>query len=241
MRTLGDPRHSVKLATLLAFLAPGMALALEPSAVPPAAVDSGEASAPRITLKSTALFLAGAATAFVGHESCHVIANLVQGNTPRIESVRFLGFVPFFTISPGIDCNRGRCTRRNGTPFGPGPRGLYLIVSAGFECQHVSDEVILTLEPKLRQREAPFRKGVVAFNTLTSIGYAVANWLSLEASAGDLHGMDEVSQVPRGVAALMIFTPAILDLGRYFFPDWRFLPWVSRASKTAIIGVTIAL
>ncbi len=134
-----------------------------------------------LTWGDAGLLAAGAASAFVVHESCHVAAGLAMGNPPTIQPVRFMGVVPFFAISPGVECSGGRCFKASGAPFGPGPRGLYLIVSAGILCQELTDEVILTTRPRLRYEDEPFLVGMLAFNTLASVGYAVANLLGIRA------------------------------------------------------------
>jgi hypothetical protein len=188
-----------------------------------------------------ASFIGGAASAFLLHESGHLVANLAFGNTPHLESVSFLGFVPFFAISPGISCFDGRCTREDGRPFAAGTRGLYVILSAGLQEQHIADEIILTHEPSLRFVEAPFRKGMLAFNTLTSIGYVLANWAGIEPSSGDLAGLYRNTATPRAFMNTMVLSIAVLDLARYYFPQVSLLPWVSRVCKIAVGGLVFTL
>lgn len=190
-----------------------------------------------MTWSRAALFVAGGATAFVAHESCHVLAGLALGNTPTLQPVRFLGFVPFFAISPGINCVGGTCTKANGAPFPAGPRGLYVIVSAGIICQEVEDEVILSVEPRLRYEDEAFLKGMVAFNTLASVGYALANFFSLEPPEGDLRAMSRLAPLPPGILSGIVLATAGLDIARYFLPDNVWLPWVSRLTKVATVGV----
>ena len=190
---------------------------------------------------TSATFAGGAATAFLLHESCHAAANFAFGNTPHIESVRFLGIVPFFAVSPDISCPGGRCVDRDGKPFGAGQRGLFTILTAGIQCQHVEDEIILTGEPSLRAADAPFRKGMLAFNTLSSIAYVVANWASLEPSAGDLRGLYRDTSTPRTAMNVLVLGVAALDLSRYFFPDVPALAWASRIAKVAVTGLTFEL
>jgi len=145
--------------------------------------------------------------------------------------------VPFFAISPGISCTGGRCFKASGAPFGPGPRGLYLIVSAGLLCQELTDEVILSTRPRLRYEDEPFLQGMLAFNTLASVAYAVANLLSIEPVEGDLYTMTRLSPLPRGVLSGLVLATALLDISRYLFPDVGWLPWASRATKVATVGV----
>lgn len=192
--------------------------------------------------KSVAWFLGGAATAFITHEGCHTIVNYALGSSPHIEKVTFLGFIPFFSIAPNVSCFNGTCIHDDsGKPWGPGPRGMYSIVTAGMQCQQMEDEVILSTDPQLLHRTAPFRKGLLAFNTLLSIGYAVSNWAGIEPTAGDLAAADRLMPFRNGILAASVFVPAVVDIARFFFPDVGWLPWVSRTSKGAIIGFVFAL
>ena len=166
-------KRALAAAVLLAAAAAAradLAAEAEAAGAEPAAPDRGAAPA----WSSVALFLGGAATAFAAHEAGHVAANLALGNVPRLAPVTFAGAVPFFSISPDISCVNGRCFQRDGQPFAAGPHGLFAIVSAGFNVQHALDEIILTTDPRLRGDDAPFRKGMLAFGTLTSVGYVLA-------------------------------------------------------------------
>ncbi|HTP52723.1 MAG TPA: hypothetical protein VMK42_18695 [Anaeromyxobacteraceae bacterium] len=193
-----------------------------------------------LTWSNAGLFLAGGATAFVAHETCHVLAGLALGNVPTVQPVKFLGVIPFFAISPGITCVGNACYKANGTPFPPGPRGLYFIVSAGILCQEAEDEVILSLEPGIRYQDAAFLKGMLAFNTLASVGYALANLFNLEPPEGDLRAMSRLVPVPHAVLSGLVLATAALDISRYYFPDAEWLPWVSRVTKLATVGVIFA-
>jgi hypothetical protein len=193
-----------------------------------------------VTFGSVALGVAGFASAFLVHEACHVAANLVMGNVPTLAPVNFLGVIPFVAVSPGIQCTGGSCYRRDGSVFGPGPRGYYLIVSSGFLCQAAADEIILTAQPRIRYEQAPFLKGMLLFNTLTSVGYAFANWFGVEPPEGDLAGVDSLHGLPRGLMGAMIFATAALDVARYFLPGVTWLPWVSRSTKVVTLGFVIA-
>lgn len=212
----------------------------EPDPAPPAAPQGGLSEITPSSWTSVALFLGGAAAAFLAHEGCHTVVNYALGSHPRLEGVRFLGVIPFFAITPSVSCDGGRCLTDEGKQWGPGKAGLYAILSAGFQCQQMENELILSLDPRLRQKEAPFRKGVLVFNTLLSIGYAVASWADIEPPAGDLATADRMAPFPRGILAASIFVPAALDIVRYFFPDSAWLPWVGRASKGGLIGLAFA-
>jgi hypothetical protein len=193
-----------------------------------------------VTVGSVALTAAGFLTAFVVHEACHGVANLAMGNVPSLQPVRFLGFLPFFAVSPGVTCRNGTCVRRDGTPFLPGPRGYATIVSAGIVCQEVTNEIILTVRPGIRMERAPFLKGMLLFNTAASVAYGIANLAGIEPPEGDLRGLDGVTSLPHGVFAAVVLGTAALDVARYFLPDSQWLPWVSRGSKVVTIGLVVA-
>jgi hypothetical protein len=193
-----------------------------------------------ITFASVALTAAGFVTAFVVHEACHGVANLAMANVPTLEPVTFLGFLPFFAVSPNITCVDGDCWKRDGSPFAPGPNGYAFIVSSGILCQEVTDEIILTGNPRIRYETAPFLKGMLLFNTATSVAYGIANLLRIEPPEGDLHGLDKLPGMPHGVFAALVLGTAALDVARYFLPDVGWLPWVSRGSKVLTVGVVVA-
>ncbi len=190
---------------------------------------------------TVALFAGGAASAFLVHEGCHAAANFAFGNTPTIERVDFLGVIPFFAVSPNISCSGGTCTKADGTRFGAGRPGLYTIIMGGIQCQHVEDEIILSTEPALRDRDAPFRKGMLAFNTLTSIAYVAANWAGAEPPAGDLRGTYRDTGAPRHLTNALVLGAAALDIARYLFPENAWLPWASRVVKVGVTGITFTL
>jgi hypothetical protein len=194
--------------------------------------------------KDVALFLGGSLAAFGLHEGGHLVGNLAFGHTPHLEPVSFAGVIPFFSITSDVACHGDRCTYpvQGGTArFDAGRRGLFTILMAGFHMQHVSDELILSFNPALRYEEAPFRKGMLAFNTLTSIGYVAANWVGLEPDKGDLHGAYAMTGAPRHAVNSILLGIAALDLARYAFPDVRGLAWASRAAKLGFAGVTFTL
>ncbi|MEI6225144.1 MAG: hypothetical protein WCS72_10345 [Deltaproteobacteria bacterium] len=233
-------------AAAAAWLAASPASAQEPSAdlstpAPPA--DPRQDGLPEltdVTFASVALTAAGFVTAFVVHEACHGVANLAMGNVPTIEPVQFLGFFPFFAVSPNVSCRDGSCVRRNGEPFLPGPRGLSFIVSSGILCQEITDEIILTERPRIRYETAPFLKGMLLFNTAASVAYGIANLAGIEPPEGDLRGLDRSSGVPHGVFAALVLSTAALDVARYFLPDVTWIPWVSRGSKVVMVGLVVA-
>ncbi len=186
-------------------------------------------------------FVAGALTGFFAHEGGHLLANLFQGNVPRLQGLWGLGFIPFFTIAPRIGCYDGTCYKNDGSEFWAGPRGKFGITSAGFNVQHITDEIMLSRNPRLRYQVAPFQKGLLAFNTLLSIAYAATAITRIENAEGDLSSSAKLIGIPREVYATMLLIPAGLDLYRYFVPDSRWAPWVSRTGKLAVFGLVFSL
>ena len=134
--------------------------------------------------RSAGWFLAGVASGFFAHEAGHVVANLVQGNVPHFQGILGFGFIPFFTIAPRITCVEDRCVKYDGSPFTTGVAGKVTITSAGFNVQHITDEILLSHTPRLRYRVAPFRKGLLAFNILLSVGYAISAMTRIETPRG---------------------------------------------------------
>jgi hypothetical protein len=193
----------------------------------------------KITLAKTGFFAGGFVTAFVLHESGHLITDLSLGIKPHVDPVWFLGFIPFFAIDSGIGCSGNVCSQ-NGQPFNAGQRGAAVIFSAGFQMQHLEDELILSLEPNLRNVDGPFRKGMFAFNTATSIGYVLADWIGVEPISGDIASMNRITRVPRLVTTGGLMSIAVVDLLRFWYPESQALPWTSRALKVAFCGSVIA-
>lgn len=160
---------------------------------------------------------------------------------PHLESVSFLGFVPFFAVGPGISCDGDHCFKRDGSPFGAGRRGLFLILMAGFDVQHITDEVLLSFDPMMRFHHAPFRTGLLAFNTLTSAAYVVANVGGFEPYQGDLGSAFRDAQAPRAFSMSLLLGIAGADVARWIWPDEIWLSWVSRAAKVVFLGMPLVI
>jgi hypothetical protein len=200
----------------------------------------GAREAPHFDARSVGWGLAGFATGFLAHEAGHVVANLMLGNVPEFEGFLVWGFLPFFAIAPNIDCADGVCIKQNGQEFGAGPRGKYAIVSAGYNVQHISDEIILTRSPDLVYKHAPYRKGILLFNVFLSCMYSVGVWTGLQDPHGDLAGMGRASGYSEVGLSMALMLPAILDTYRFFVPSHsRWSAWLSRGSKLAFVGITL--
>ena len=181
----------------------------------------------------------GVLSGFIAHELGHVLMNLSYGVVPTFEGLRYGGFIPFFRISPGVNCNETGCFYVDtGAPFQGGRTGVYLITSAGFNVQHFGSELILSLDPKVRYHRSPFQKGMLFFNFSLSAGYVLSTWFQVKPPIGDIHGMARAAQLNPNWVALIVLIPTGLDLYRFFLPDSKWAPWVSRAAKATFIGVS---
>jgi hypothetical protein len=168
------------------------------------------------------MFLAGAGTAFVVHESGHLVADLAFGAGVRVTSVHF-GPIPFFAVS-----------HRSGLL----PREEVTISSAGLWTQDASAEWLLVRHPDLRTEHAPFAKGVLAFDVLTSLGYGTVAMFRAGPPERDTRGMAATGVNERVVGA-MVIAPAAFDAYRYFHPDAAWARWASRAAKAASLLLVV--
>ena len=169
-----------------------------------------------------ATFVAGAAAALAMHEAGHVTTDVIFGAAPGLKKVSFAG-IPFFAITHGT----------------LSPAREFVVSSAGFWVQGVSSEVLLTRMPTLRREDAPFVKGLLTFNTLTSFAYAGAAFARVGPDERDTRGMAVAARLREPWIGGVVLAPAVLDVARYYKPEARWLPWASRASKVA--GVLLVL
>ncbi len=193
-------------------------LALTLIARTPAAAQSGPpvAPTPQSPVATGARLLAGAALGLVIHESGHVALDLAFHANPGIRKISTAG-IPFFAITHDA-VSAGR---------------EFAISSMGFWMQDLSSEVILIRRPNLRHERAPFPKGVLLFNTLTTVMYAGAALARTGPSERDTRGMALSARLAEPWMAPVILGPAMLDAARYLKPESRALRWSSRAAKVA--------
>lgn len=191
----------------------GMCLALGP-----AAAGAQESRAGRI-----ANFLGGAVVAFGAHEASHLAFDLAFDADPGLAGVDFHG-IPFFAITHRPDLS---------------PRKRLTIASAGFWTQHATSEWILTRRPELRGERAPFAKGVLAFNVLTSAAYAGAAFARTGPEERDTRGIADAANLDERVVGALVLAPAVLDTVRYFHPDARWAAWLSRGVKVGMVLLVI--
>lgn len=163
-------------------------------------------------------FVTGAGAAFLAHEGGHLVFDGLFDAHPYVTAVHF-GPIPFFAVSHH--------------PISP--RREFVVSSAGFWTQEATSEWLLTRRPELRDEAAPFEKGALAFDVLTSLGYGVVAMFKAGPVERDTRGMaDAIGVDERGVGAV-IAAPALLDGYRYFRPGSRWAPWASRAAKAASV------
>jgi hypothetical protein len=182
-------------------------------------------------------FLAGGAAGFILHESAHALVAESLGFDARLESrgkpIPFV-VVRYDLVSKKDENGNIRYADEEGNPISNGAQKQYAIASAGINSQNITSELILTLHPNLREERRPFLKGVLAFDLLVSVGYAL---IGRKDPDGDLRGMSEALDVSDKWMATLIFFPAAVDTYRYFYPESRWAPWVSRGSKAYLLGL----
>ena len=167
----------------------------------------------------TVEFLAGAALGLGTHEGGHLVFDAVFDARPRIKGVHF-GPIPFFAITHRTDLS---------------PRREFTISSAGFWVQEASSEWLLSRRPALRGRRAPLAKGLLAFNVLNSVGYALVAFARAGPVERDTRGMAASIGIDERLIGAVVLAPALLDAYRYFKPDSRWAKWGSRSAKAASV------
>jgi hypothetical protein len=150
------------------------------------------------------------------HETGHVVTDVMFGAPPGLKKVSF-GAIPFFAI----------------THESQSPPQEFVIAFAGFWVQESVDEVLLTRHPDLHDQDSPFRKGMLAFNTLASIAYAGAAFARVGPAERDTRGIAVAAGVDEPWIGAAVLTPAVFDIARYYKPRVRWLRWASLASKAA--------
>ena len=167
------------------------------------------------TAKRVLSFLGGAATGLGAHEAGHLLFGVIFDADPSIKAVDFAG-IPFFALTHRPDLS---------------PRREFTVSAAGFWMQHATSEFVLTRHPRLRDERSPFRKGVLAFNVLTSVGYSAAAVAKAGPYERDTRAIGDSLDISERWVGVMVLAPAVLDAYRYFKPDSRWATWSSRAMK----------
>jgi hypothetical protein len=178
------------------------------------------------SLRRTVTFLGGGAAGLVMHEAGHLVTGVSFGAHPRVAPLAD-GPVPFFVISHD-DVSRRR---------------EFVISSSGFWVQHAVSEWILSARPNLAREQAPFLKGVLAFNVGTSVVYSVAAFARSGPSERDTRGMAASlghHGAPEPFVGALVLAPALLDGYRYLKPNSAWAKWTSRGCKVAAVLLTVA-
>jgi hypothetical protein len=134
------------------------------------------------------------------------------------------GPLPFFAISPQRPLSPGR---------------LVAVTSAGFWTQSLTSELLLTRRPDLRRAHAPLAKGLLAFDVLTSMGYAAVAFAGRGPAERDTRGMALGLGLSERAVGLVVLGPAVLDAYRYFRPDSARARWASRIAKAASVVLVL--
>jgi hypothetical protein len=168
-------------------------------------------------------FVAGGLLGLGLHESGHLVFDEAFDARPRLTAVHF-GPFPFVAISHRSDLS---------------PRREFIVSSAGFWVQEGTNEWLLTRRPAIRDERAWFSKGVIAFNVLNSIGYAIVAFAKAGPFERDTRGMADAIGVDERAIGVLVLTPAVLDSYRYFKRDSRWVAWTSRAVKAGSVLLVI--
>jgi hypothetical protein len=155
----------------------------------------------------------------VAHEAGHLFFDVVFDADPGVKRVEFNG-IPFFAITHRSDLS---------------PREEFAISSAGFWVQNATNEWLLTKRPHLRREQAPFTKGVFAFNVGASVMYSVAAFARIGPPERDTRGMAVSARIDEPWIGAIVLAPAIFDTWRYVNPDSRWAIWLSRAAKAGSV------
>jgi hypothetical protein len=173
--------------------------------------------------QDVAKFLAGGGLGLLIHEGGHLVWDEIFDAHPRVESVHF-GPIPFFAITP---------TR----PLSP--RQLFIVASAGFWTQELSSELLQSPHRDLRHEHAPFEKGMLAFDVLTSIGYGAVAFAEAGPAQRDTRGIAAGLGAPEPAIGALIMAPAILQIYRYYRPDSRWAKWATRALAAGSVVILV--
>jgi len=184
-------------------------------------------------------FIAGGLTGFVIHETAHAAVAESLGLKPRLEFRRKP--VPFVVVDYDWVAVRDPSGKIVGYIDGDGyvvdywRQKRFAIASAGFNSQNLASEWILSVYPHLREESRPFLKGMLTFDILTSVGYALVGRKDHD---GDVRGMSEALNVNDWTIAGIVALPAALDLYRYYHPESVWIPWMDRGAKAYLLGLS---
>jgi len=166
----------------------------------------------------------GAGVGLALHEGSHLALDYALDTKPTVVGVS-LGPFPFFAIQPTeVHSDQQR----------------YSIAMAGFLMQDLYSELILRVDPHLREHHHPFWKGMLALHVGLMLGYAITGLAGIGPPQSDVNTMSRALGVPPWGIGLMLMVPAACDTYRYFVPDSRWAPWVSLTGKLSMVGAALA-
>jgi hypothetical protein len=219
MTAAGSMRHVARTLAMTVLVG----LSIGARAAHAQGADSPAPQMPR-RAATVATFLAGGGLAFAIHEAGHLTFDVIFDAQPRVRTVHF-GPIPFFAITPARPLS---------------PRQLFTVATAGFWTQQLTTEILLPRGTSLREAHAPFAKGMLAFDILTSIGYAAVAFARAGPAERDTRGMADGLGVPEPVVGLIVLTPAVLEAYRYFSPRSRWAKWASWAVGAGSVVLVFA-
>lgn len=213
----------VPLLALVMLAFPSAQAAAQEKPDPPQASTQPSSDAQDSVVKRAVLFTTGAVAALAAHEAGHLAFNVAFDADPTVKRVEFAG-IPFFALTH----------RRTLSP-----RREAIVASAGFWVQHATNEWLLTARPDLRRRRAPFAKGVLAFNLLTSAVYSGAAFARTGPFERDTRALADAARIDERWVGVFVLAPAAFDAWRYFEPESKAAVWLSRGAKIAMVGLVL--
>ena len=164
-------------------------------------------------------FIGGAAVGFGAHELGHLFFDVVFDADPGVKKVSFHG-VPFFAIMHANELS---------------PRQEYTVAASGLWIQNGLNEWILSRRPDVRDEHAPFQKGVLAMNVLTSVVYSGAALFKIGPPERDTRSMAAALGIDERWIGVLVLAPALLDTYRYFHPEAKWAAWSARGVKMGMV------
>ena len=184
---------------------------------------SESSRSPRESAGDAIKFLGGGAAAFAVHESGHLLFDAIFDAHAEVQAVHF-GPLPFFAIVPTRPLES---------------RQLYAVSAAGLWTQALTSEVILARHPGLRHERAPFQKGVLAFNVLTSVGYGMVAFAQTGPAERDTLSMARGLGVNERAVGALVLAPALLNAYRYYRPDAKWARWTARVLEASSVVLVV--
>ena len=92
----------------------------------------------------------------------------------------------------------------------------------------------------LRHEHAPFAKGILAFDVLTSVGYGAVAFLEAGPVQRDTRGMALGLGVPEPPIGAIIVAPAVLETYRYYRPESCWAKWATRALAVGSVLILVS-